>query len=58
MWMSNVLIVVDRNNLDHNDLSELAAAVRDAGADVCELDEEHLTIEATAPAHVPRPPPG
>jgi hypothetical protein len=52
MWMSNLLIVVDRNNVDHNELNELAAAIADAGAEVCEIDEEHLTIEASAPAQV------
>ena len=52
MWMSNLLIVVDRNNVDHNELTELAAAIADAGAEVCEVDEDHLTIEASAPAHV------
>ena len=46
MWMSNVLIVVDRNNADRNSLTDLAAAVKETGADVIGMDEENLVIAA------------
>jgi hypothetical protein len=51
MWMSNVLIVVDRNNPDHNSIADLASAVKETGADVIEVDEHNLVIEADMPTH-------
>jgi seryl-tRNA(Sec) selenium transferase len=51
MWMSNVLIVVDRNNPDHNSITDLAAAVKEAGASIIEVDEHNLVIEADMPTH-------
>jgi len=51
MWMSNVLIVVDRNNPDRNSVTDLAAAVKEAGADVVNVDEHNLVIEADMPTH-------
>jgi seryl-tRNA(Sec) selenium transferase len=51
MWMSNVLIVVDRNNPDHNSLTDLAGAVKETGADVINIDEHNLVIEADLPTH-------
>jgi hypothetical protein len=51
MWMSNVLIVVDRNNPDHNSVTDLAAAVKEAGACIIEVDEHNLVIEADMPTH-------
>jgi seryl-tRNA(Sec) selenium transferase len=51
MWMSNVLIVVDRNNPDHNSLTDLAGAVKETGADVINVDEHNLVIEADLPTH-------
>ncbi len=51
MWMSNILIVVDRNNPDHNSITDLAAAVKEAGANVINVDEENLVIEADMPTH-------
>ncbi len=51
MWMSNVLIVVDRNNPDRNSIADLAAAVREAGASIIEVDEHNLVIEADMPTH-------
>ncbi len=51
MWMSNVLIVVDRNNPDRNSITDLAAAVREAGASIIEVDEHNLVIEADMPTH-------
>jgi hypothetical protein len=52
MWVSNLLILVDRNNVDHNELNDLAAAITDAGASVCEVNVDRHMIEATAPSHV------
>jgi hypothetical protein len=52
MWMSNILILVDRNNVDHNQLRDLADAVTDAGASVMEVNDERHLIEATAPSHL------
>ncbi|HSI34062.1 MAG TPA: hypothetical protein VK986_10785 [Tepidisphaeraceae bacterium] len=46
MWMSNVLIMVNRNNVDHNGLADVAAAVADCGARVIEVDEGAFAIEA------------
>jgi hypothetical protein len=51
MWMSNVLIVVDRNNPDHNSITDLAAAVQEAGAQVVAIDDENHVIEADMPTH-------
>jgi hypothetical protein len=51
MWMSNILIVVDRNNPDHNSVTDLAAAVKETGADVINVDEHNLVIEADMPTH-------
>ena len=51
MWMSNVLIVVDRNNPDHNSITDLAAAVKEAGACIIDVDEHNLVIEADMPTH-------
>lgn len=50
MWMSEVQIVVDRNNVDRNGLRDIAAAVVDAGAITVEVDEEHHVLTATLPA--------
>jgi len=47
--MSNILIVVDRNNPDHNALGDIAAAVCDAGASVVSVDEASHVIEACVP---------
>jgi hypothetical protein len=46
MWMSNILIMVNRNNVDHNGLADVAAAVADTGARVFEVDEGAFAIEA------------
>jgi hypothetical protein len=48
--MSNVLIMVNRNNADRNELGDIAAAVTDTGASVIAVDENLFAIEATAPA--------
>jgi hypothetical protein len=51
MWMSNVLIVVNRNNPDQNGLLDIAAGVAETGACVIDVDEDRFVIEATVPAH-------
>jgi hypothetical protein len=51
MWMSNVLIVIDRNNPDRNGLADLAAAVAETGACIINIDEDNLVIEADLPTH-------
>ena len=50
MWMSDILILVNRKNADRNSLMDIAAAVADTGATVVNIDEELFTIEAAAPA--------
>ena len=50
MWMSDCIIVVDRNNDDHNGLTDLAAAIGELGA-VSQVNEESYVIEAAVPAH-------
>jgi hypothetical protein len=50
MWMSNILILVNRNNADRNDLLDIAAAVADTGANVIHVDQERFAIEAAAPS--------
>jgi hypothetical protein len=52
MWISNVLIVVNRNNADRNGLLDIAAAVADTGTSVVHVDEENFVIEAAAPTGV------
>ena len=51
MWMSNVLIVVDRNNPDHNSIADLAEAVKMAGGQNVSVDESNQLIEADMPTH-------
>lgn len=51
MWMSNVLVVVDRNNADRNGVADIAAALSEAGAAVLGVDERRWLIEATLPSH-------
>jgi len=50
MWISNVLIVVNRNNADRNGLLDIAAAVADTGTSVLNVDENCFVIEAAAPS--------
>jgi hypothetical protein len=52
MWISNVLIVVNRNNADLNGLQDIAAAVADTGTTVINVDEDCFVIEAAAPSAV------
>jgi hypothetical protein len=51
MWMSNLLILVNRNNADRNSLIDLTSAVRETGATVLDVDESNHLIEAAAPLH-------
>ena len=51
MWMSNVLIVVDKNNPDHNSVADLAEAVKLAGAENVSVDNDSALIEADMPTH-------
>ena len=51
MWMSNVLIVVDKNNPDHNSVNDLAEAVKLAGAQNVSVDTDSQLIEADMPTH-------
>ena len=51
MWMSNVLIVVDKNNPDHNSVNDLAEAVKMAGAQNVSVDQDSQLIEADMPTH-------
>ena len=51
MWMSNVLIVVDKNNPDHNSIKDLAEAVTIAGASNVSVDDDQQLIEAAMPTH-------
>jgi hypothetical protein len=50
MWMSNIYVLVNRNNSDHNTLRDLCAAVRETGATVVGVDEQNHMIEAATPA--------
>jgi hypothetical protein len=50
MWMSDCIIVVDRNNVDMNGLADIASAVADLGA-VVQVDEQRHVIEASVPAN-------
>ena len=52
MWMSNILILVDRNNADRNEVREIADAVADTGGVVEEVNEERYLIEAAVPSHM------
>lgn len=52
MWMSDVLILVNQQNVDRNSLRDIAAAVADTGANVVSVDEQAFTIEAAAPSSV------
>jgi hypothetical protein len=51
MWMTDVLVMVNRNNVDANGLRDIAAAVTDAGASNVEIDEENHVIAATLPSN-------
>lgn len=50
MWMSECIIVVDRNNPDSNNIADIVAAVGDVGQ-VLQANEHEYVIEAAVPAH-------
>jgi hypothetical protein len=50
MWMSNLYIMVNSKNSDHNSLGDLCAAVAEAGATVIGVDEHSQLIEAAIPS--------
>jgi len=50
MWMSNIFIMVNRDNSDRNSLCDLCAAVSEAGATLVAVDEAQHVIEAAIPA--------
>ena len=50
MWMSNCLVVVNRQNHDANSLSEIVSAIREFGSVVAINDDEHV-IEVSMPSH-------
>ena len=50
MWMSNIFIIVDRNNADRNSIRDIADAVTGMGS-VMGVDEQSHWIEAAVPAH-------
>lgn len=50
MWMSECIIVVNRDNPDSNNVSDIAAAVGELGR-VLKVDEDEFVIEAAVPAH-------
>jgi hypothetical protein len=50
MWMSECIIVVDRNNPDRNKVADIASAVSDLGS-VLNVSEDQYVIEAAVPAH-------
>ena len=51
MWMSNIFILIDRNNADKNSIAEIAAALAEIGGEVISVDEQRHVIEAAVPAH-------
>lgn len=50
MWMSECIIVVDRNNPDSNNLADIVAAIGDVGQ-VLQCNDHEYVIEAAVPAH-------
>jgi hypothetical protein len=50
MWMSECIVVVDRNNADANTVADIAAAVGEIGA-VGFVNESQYVIGASVPAH-------
>ena len=50
MWMSECIVVVDRNNADANTVADIAAALKEMGA-VEFVNESQYVIGASVPAH-------
>jgi ATP-dependent phosphoenolpyruvate carboxykinase len=51
MWMSNIYIMINSANSDHNSLRDLCSAVSETGATVVSVDESSNLIEAAIPSH-------
>lgn len=49
--MSNVLVLVDRNNADKNGIADIAAALTEIDGELISIDEQKHVIEAAIPAH-------
>lgn len=49
MWMSDVYILLDLGNADHNTMGDLVAAIGLAGAEVLELDQGKAVVECAVP---------
>jgi hypothetical protein len=52
MWMSNILVMFNRNNHDRNSLADIVAAVTDTGASIVGVDADRSVLEVAAPAHL------
>lgn len=50
MWMSDCIVVVDRNNVDANSLADITSAIRGLGA-IVQVDEDEHVLEVTIPAN-------
>jgi hypothetical protein len=48
--MSNLYVVIDRENVDRNTLHDIAAAIAHGGATIFNIDEETYVIEAAMPS--------
>ncbi|HZL34034.1 MAG TPA: hypothetical protein VFC78_01915 [Tepidisphaeraceae bacterium] len=48
--MSDLYIMVNRDNADRNSLADLCAAVTEAGGTILNVDEQNHMIEAAAPS--------
>jgi hypothetical protein len=51
MWMTEVIVTVNRNNVDSNGLRDIASAVADAGGTNVEIDDDNHVIAATLPSN-------
>ncbi len=50
MWMSNLYIMINSKNSDHNSLRDLCAAITETGATVISVNESAHLIEAATPS--------
>lgn len=50
MWVSNIFILVNKDNVDRNGLHDIVAAVADTGTDIIHVDDDRFAIEAAAPS--------
>lgn len=49
--MSNILILIDRNNADKNGIGDIVAALAEIDGQLIAIDEQKHVIEAAVPAH-------